>query len=87
MSFPSKTAERSCVGCRCKKKANLMARLVLEQNGAEIFLRRDEKGTCRGRGAWLCLDSDGLAQTCLDLAFKKKAFNRAFKCSENLKML
>ncbi len=73
---------RRCVGCGISKEQNKLKRVYLK----EELLRVDEERKVHGRGVYICPDDE-----CLKKAFKKKAFERAFKrqisdeAKENLK--
>ena len=72
-----RTPERTCIGCRRKCDKDELVRVVLcpdEIAGDPAGIALDINGRMKGRGAYLCRNSE-----CLELAVKKKAFNRAFK--------
>ncbi|MDR1043592.1 MAG: DUF448 domain-containing protein [Candidatus Adiutrix sp.] len=71
--------ERSCLGCRCRKKQTDLCRLALIDGPDGPKLVRDSRRRLGGRGAWLCRDSAG----CLDMFLKKRAWRRAFKIEED----
>ncbi len=63
--------QRICLGCgKPFPKAELI-RVVRDPEG-EIFI--DTRGKANGRGAYICR-----RQECLENAWKKKGFNRAFR--------
>ena len=62
--------ERRCVSCKSCKQQNEMLRVARINNEYVI----DNKQKLGGRGAYVCLNS-----ACIQLAIKKRAFNRAFK--------
>ena len=64
--------DRRCVACRNVKQQHEMIRVARVNN--EYLL--DIKFVLDGRGAYVCKDKD-----CINLAVKKKLFNRAFKCN------
>ena len=71
--------ERTCLGCRSRKKQAELCRLVLTGGASGLKLIRDPGRRLGGRGAWLCRDSE----QCLDLFIKKRAWRRAFKIEED----
>ncbi|MEV6105796.1 YlxR family protein [Streptomyces sp. NPDC051940] len=62
--------ERTCVGCRERAAKDGLLRVAR----AEDACVPDPRGTLPGRGAYL-----HPAKACLDLAVRRRAFNRAFK--------
>ncbi|MBR6779155.1 MAG: YlxR family protein [Clostridia bacterium] len=62
--------ERRCVACREPKQQSELLRVAKIDNEYII----DKKQKLGGRGAYVCLNKD-----CINLAIKKRAFNRAFK--------
>ena len=62
--------ERKCVSCRVNKQQHEMLR-VARVNDSYIIDQTQKLG---GRGAYVCLNAD-----CIANAIKKRAFNRAFK--------
>ena len=69
--------ERTCVGCGRKGHKDELVRIVFikdETAGDSYRIEVDPETVKKGRGAYLCLKSE-----CLELALKKRAFNRAFK--------
>ena len=62
--------ERKCVACRQNNQQCEMLRLAKIDNEYKF----DEKNQMGGRGAYVCKNN-----TCIQLAIKKKLFNRAFK--------
>lgn len=72
-----RTPERTCVGCRRKCNKDELVRIVLciSENACDpAGMVLDTEGRMKGRGAYLCRKNE-----CLELAVRKKAFNRAFK--------
>lgn len=70
-----KEPERTCLGCRARKKQRDLRRLALDPASPKPKVAWDDDRRLGGRGAWLCrgrLD-------CLDLALKKRALLRAFR--------
>ncbi|MCR4806773.1 MAG: YlxR family protein [Lachnospiraceae bacterium] len=68
---------RTCVGCARSGPKDSFLRIVLENDpflNGPMMLKPDEEGRLPGRGAYICRCPE-----CLDLAFKKKGFNRAFR--------
>lgn len=63
--------ERTCVACREKKSQNEFFKVVLKKDDDEARL---SEGYCEGRGAYICKNIE-----CINLAEKKRAFNRSFK--------
>ena len=67
--------ERTCIGCRGKKPASELVRLVRDASGSVEPGRH-----LPGRGAWLCAGNDTLVNgECLDVAARRHAFQRAFR--------
>ncbi|MGH3322725.1 MAG: YlxR family protein [Streptosporangiaceae bacterium] len=62
---------RTGVGCRVRAAAFELLRIVV----VEGALVPDSRGRLSGRGAWVHLD-----RQCLDLAERRRAFPRAFRC-------
>ena len=62
--------KRMCVACREMKEKSQLFKVCA---GDEIQI--DKLGKMPGRGAYVCKSSK-----CIDLAEKKKGFERAFKC-------
>ena len=62
--------ERRCVSCRTSKQQCEMLRVAKLNNDFII----DFNQKLDGRGAYVCFNSN-----CINLAIKKRAFNRAFK--------
>ncbi|MEM7287611.1 MAG: YlxR family protein [Actinomycetota bacterium] len=60
---------RTCIGCRTRHPATDLVRCALGHDG-RVTLDR----TGPGRGAWLHPD-----QRCLDVAKRRRAFDRAFR--------
>lgn len=63
---------RKCVACRNVKQQHEMIRVA--RVNKEYLL--DTEFVLGGRGAYVCRDKD-----CINLAVKKKLFNKAFKCN------
>ena len=66
----TKGPERSCLGCGSKRSKGALHRLVLDRTHQLVI---DAAQTAPGRGAYLC------GAGCLKAAFKRKAFQRAFR--------
>ncbi|MTE21266.1 DUF448 domain-containing protein [Streptomyces sp. TRM43335] len=62
--------ERTCVGCRERSGKGEMLRVVLVEGECVP----DHRGTLPGRGAYL-----HPTPTCVDLAVRRRAFQRAFR--------
>lgn len=62
--------ERTCVGCRNKRRQDELVRCAVTADGSPVISR-----TAPGRGAWLCR---GQVQ-CLQQAIKRHGFERAWK--------
>lgn len=80
-----RTPERTCIGCRGKRNKDELVRVVLcpgEKEGDPAGIAFDIDGRMKGRGAYLCRKSE-----CLELAVKKKAFNRAFKLAVSVEAI
>jgi hypothetical protein len=74
---------RTCIGCREKKFKEELLRLYLDRND-EVIAEVSDKGTARptgqtGRGAYLCQRDSERSETCLRLAIKNDAFQKAFR--------
>ena len=69
--------ERRCVSCRESKQQNEMLRIAKVNNDFII----DHNLKLGGRGAYVCKCSE-----CINLAIKKRAFNRAFKMNVDEKI-
>ncbi|MGW7351221.1 YlxR family protein [Streptomyces sp. Z26] len=67
--------ERTCVGCRERSAKRDLLRVVLIESRCVPDLR----GTLPGRGAYV-----HPAQTCVDLAVRRRAFQRAFRAPGTL---
>ncbi|MBR1623956.1 MAG: YlxR family protein [Pseudobutyrivibrio sp.] len=65
-----KIPQRKCVACGSMLEKDKLFRLVKSEDG--IFLDKTYKVQCRG--AYVCKKRE-----CVDLALKKKSFNRSFK--------
>ncbi len=64
---------RTCIGCRQTKEKDKLLRITY--NGS-AGIKADPEGTHEGRGAYVCRDAK-----CIEAAYKKGGFNRAFKRS------
>ncbi len=62
---------RKCVACARMLPKDQLFRVVKGADG--IYL--DYTGRGQGRGAYICRD-----RACIDLAVKKKSFNRSLRC-------
>lgn len=62
--------ERTCVGCRIRRRADELVRCVLADGAVAV----DPVGVLPGRGAWLCPQRD-----CVEKAIRRNAFSRAFR--------
>ncbi len=71
--MPKKIPMRQCIGCGEMKEKKSLVRIIRSPEG-EISL--DTTGRANGRGAYLCR-----SVSCLQLAEKKKALNRAYGMS------
>ena len=71
MTKPPHEPVRTCVGCRGEAGKAGLIRVV---RGAEGGAAIDRTGSAAGRGAYLHADA-----TCVDLARKRKALDRALK--------
>ncbi|MFM7252031.1 MAG: YlxR family protein [Ilumatobacteraceae bacterium] len=60
---------RTCIGCRTAFPQHRVVRCVLGQEGPVV------DRVAPGRGAWLC------SPECLDAAIRRRAFDRAWRCS------
>ncbi len=65
-----KNPQRTCIGCRIKKNQNELVRFVDVDGEVQI----DVEGKKKGRGCYLCKTTE-----CIDVAEKRKAFQRSFK--------
>ncbi|MCL2846923.1 MAG: YlxR family protein [Firmicutes bacterium] len=67
--------ERICCVCRKKGAANTRIRVGREKlsDGTHRYFI-DKEGNANGRGAYVCY-------ACIDVAVKKRALNRSFKCN------
>jgi len=63
-------AERTCIGCGSVFDKKNLVRLVADKDS----VLPDLKGVMPGRGAYICP-----VETCLAGAYKRKAFQRAFR--------
>src|SRR5204863_6274806 len=66
--------ERTCVGCRRKAPTSELVRVV-RLSEHEVAVGRN----LPGRGAWLCREDAGPSQRCINVALRRKAFDRAFR--------
>ena len=64
--------DRRCVACRASKNQKLMLR-VTRFNDEYLI---DEMCKLDGRGAYVCKNAK-----CIQLAIKKRLFNKSFKCN------
>ncbi|WP_051478642.1 YlxR family protein [Arthrobacter sp. H5] len=65
---------RTCIGCRVRDDRAVLQRVVgVEDDGITVVVL-DEHCRLAGRGAWLHPEP-----SCVELALKRKAFNRAFR--------
>jgi len=64
---------RTCIGCNTRNSKYELVRIVLHADGSVL---PDPSGKAGGRGAYICPNEE-----CLELAIKKKRFDRAFRCS------
>jgi uncharacterized protein len=65
---------RTCIGCRRRVPRSELLRVVTFDNDSVNAVTVDVRRRMAGRGAWLHPD-----RSCLAIAVKRKAFNRAFK--------
>lgn len=65
---------RTCIGCRKTFEKKDVFRVAFYDDKISL----DKSGRANGRGAYLCKN-----KKCIDSAFQKKAFNRAFKKNFN----
>nr|WP_281171245.1 YlxR family protein [Arthrobacter castelli] len=65
---------RTCIGCRRRVARNDLLRVVAIGKDNTRTVTVDVRRRLAGRGAWLHPD-----RSCLAIAVKRKAFNRAFK--------
>ena len=64
--------QRTCLGCNLKKNKKSLLRIVKnKQENIEI----DRNQNKDGRGAYICYNLE-----CLNLAIKKRKFERSFSC-------
>ena len=68
---PRKIPMRMCVACREMKPKKELIRIVRTPEGP---VEADLTGKKNGRGAYLCRSAE-----CLETAWKRKSFNRAFQ--------
>ena len=61
---------RKCVSCNNMFEKNRLFRIVKSENGICL----DKTYKMQGRGAYVCKNKE-----CIDMAIKKKAFNRSLK--------
>ncbi|WP_082566066.1 YlxR family protein [Arthrobacter sp. Soil782] len=65
---------RTCIGCRSRDdQANLVRWSAVNRSGVTVA-EVDHRRQLAGRGAWL-----HPRPSCVELALKRKAFNRAFR--------
>jgi uncharacterized protein len=74
-----KVPGRTCLGCGHKQQKSLLHRLVVDERHQVVW---DTAQTAPGRGAYLCAQSE----RCLQAALKRKAFQRAFRATQQLDM-
>lgn len=65
---------RTCIGCRSRDDQANLVRWVSINHGDESIAEKDYCHRLVGRGAWL-----HPRPSCVELALKRKAFNRAFR--------
>lgn len=70
----SNSPVRTCIGCRDVFEKKKVFRVAFYEDKISL----DKSGRANGRGAYLCKN-----KKCVDAAFKKKAFHRAFKKNFN----
>lgn len=68
------TPMRMCIACREMYPQNTMLRFVRDNNSGEVLT--DFRKKLFGRGAYICNSRE-----CMELALKKKALSRHFKCA------
>jgi predicted RNA-binding protein YlxR (DUF448 family) len=68
--------ERTCVGCRRRRPQAELVRVTLTPDGHAALSR-----SAAGRGAWLCERDGGLDHDCLDVALRRRGFERAWRRS------
>jgi hypothetical protein len=73
MPTPHREPVRTCVGCRQEAGKRRMVRVVRDATGVATI---DPTGRAPGRGAYLHRDP-----TCVEIARRKKALDRALKAS------
>ena len=66
-----KIPQRRCMGCMTSYDKNLLIRVVKTKENTYFF---DEKGSCDGRGAYICKNAE-----CINKVLKGRKLNRAFK--------
>ena len=71
MATPRHEPVRTCVGCRGEAGKSGLIRVVRRTEGGAMI---DQTGAAAGRGAYVHADA-----TCIDLARKRKALDRALK--------
>lgn len=71
---------RRCIGCNTSKAQSELVRIVFNVKTGDIKLDKDRK--LSGRGTYLCNNNE-----CVELAIKRKSFERVFKTgiSQNIK--
>ncbi|MHA7246509.1 YlxR family protein [Arthrobacter tecti] len=65
---------RTCIGCRSRDDQASLVRWVVIDHGGVNVAEVDFRRRLVGRGAWL-----HSRPSCVELALKRKAFNRAFR--------
>lgn len=65
------TVSRKCTGCGLIFEKDKLLRIVRTGEGT---LSVDKSGSARGRGAYICRNSD-----CIEKAFKKNGLERSYK--------
>jgi predicted RNA-binding protein YlxR (DUF448 family) len=67
---------RTCVGCRVRRPASELLRIVRTPEGIVAG------GPSNGRGAWLCRrDGVGADSRCVETAIRRRALQRAWRSS------
>jgi predicted RNA-binding protein YlxR (DUF448 family) len=70
VTVESRQPQRTCIGCRARRPQAALVRVSVGTDGRVVASR-----TAPGRGAWLCVP----AITCLELARKRRGFDKAFR--------
>lgn|GEM_PF-696717 len=65
---------RMCCVCRQRKAKSELIKIVKNKDGKFSIA----EGYAEGRGAYICKDKN-----CIEIAIKKRALNRSFKCEVN----